>query len=1096
RSSAPPASLLPVIEPSLVEDRRASYLIPPMQFDQPETQSPSSAPLGSTPGSTKDATVTGSSVAVEPSSQQVSFADEHITDGASSLRIKLKNKVNSTLASMKSPSNLRERDRVQQTESSASELSSSAAVTPAVTITAAQGSTKNSERRQSAFVASSIDQQSDSHTINSSSSGKNRHSKNFWTFPRVRHESSQQSSSKPQVPWGVDTTAAASSSKPEESDTAMRSPELGPTDASTFAAAAAAVEDGPSTLHQQLQGLHVDEEEEQPFDSDHSLDIIQPIDYEDYTQFAELPLKKRKKMERSLAAASAARDESGGKKPVSVRASADAMKRFLTKQQQQDSKEQDKDTIEAQQSQDIGGGAINSNKKRPQVSTESTESTESSSKRTGHHQAAEWRRSFLKSLHLGKGQQGSRKVANTADPGRAQSPAPLGAIAENPQEQQSSSQKATPDSTRHARSGSVNSTRSQSLTRSTHPALLASTISKPRAPGLRRETLEMAMRRRRQSSVARSNISDTEIPPPLPFSSEFFGMENASTTNITHTFTSFTLELAEMYAQDVVNNSAVPGLFNFKERRPPRLTVSSHVMDMDTDQDFKGFDSDGDAISGYTGDADVSMDEIHVGSMTPRSPKTPTTPSMTAATTTVPQSPKTREFGMKAVVARRKVSSVDGDSDTISELPTLMIRTRDLNNRGSSGGYSRPARPLSGSSFEMDHDQFTNNREGPRSPRRTQGSALSPALSRKASRGMLISPTSPSAGSRADPSSPSRSTRAPLSMEEVVSWKPRNVNSQFSRPHVPALDTKPLKPSRGSGMLSSTTLVPSSRTPHSPTMTQSPGLISPGAGGNDRGLLNRHHYQSSSSSSSNYPHHQHQTSGDTLVSQHHLRYISSGSTMSAGSGYSAQTLTGGHYHSQYPSESAPGAREFNPNDEFSPSTPADLKAMDFEALLVTAEREHQKGWEDLMAQKKGSDNVSSRTSTSTSSPTMTSFPIPPKSSLSSSTFQRPNIPPLKITSSSSKSNTRSGHLAPHQYQRNTVAFDLGPSDDGTGTGTGSDRSMRSKRVMKKKMSVIRLTGNGNGNVQGRREDDGVIRVSVSPTPYAFSSSPLPSDGRW
>ncbi|KAG0056037.1 hypothetical protein BGZ89_002218, partial [Linnemannia elongata] len=188
--------------------------------------------------------------------------------------------------------------------------------------------------------------------------------------------------------------------------------------------------------------------------------------------------------------------------------------------------------------------------------------------------------------------------------------------------------------------------------------------------------------------------------------------------------------------------------------------------------------------------------------------------------------------------------------------------------------------------------------------------------------------------------------------------------------------------------------------------------------------------------------------------------------------------------------------EFDPSEDFPPTTPADLKSLDFEALLATAEREHQKGWDDLKLQKKVSGQP-------TIPPVFASLSLPPPASSSSASQPTSSSPtfspiqPLKIANSASKANRQfppssAQQLAPPQ--RSSVAFDLGPSDDGgngTGTGTGSDRSMRSKRVMKKKMSVIRLTGNGNGNIQGRREDDGVIRVSMSPTPYSPSNSPSP-----
>ncbi|KAG0303523.1 hypothetical protein BGZ97_001866 [Linnemannia gamsii] len=454
---------------------------------------------------------------------------------------------------------------------------------------------------------------------------------------------------------------------------------------------------------------------------------------------------------------------------------------------------------------------------------------------------------------------------------------------------------------------------------------------------------------------------------------------------------------------------------------------------------------------------------------------------------------------------RRKISSIDGDSDTVSELPSLMIRTRDLNRSSSSsgGGYSNKPRPVSGSSLEMDYDQqgavgtAVAEASSPRSPRRT--GAMSPAYQRKTSRGGMMTLNSVAEGGSSASDSPAPTARsprgsAPMSMEEVVSWKPRSTfpqQQQHPRPFVPALDTKPLKPTRGSGLSSSTTLVPSSRTPHSAALlSQSPRALSPTYESLDHGVT---HHQQFSSSSSSYRQHSSHPSDDTLIPSH----LKNGSNMSTGSGYSGRTLSG------YGQQLRRGittmqVEEFDPSEDFPPSTPADLKSLDFEALLATAEREHQKGWDDLKLQKKvpgssGGQPIIPPVFATLSPPTSFSSSSSQPSS-SSPTFSP--IQPLKITSSASKANRQfpssSQQLAPPQ--RSSVAFDLGPSDDGgtgTGTGTGSDRSMRSKRVMKKKMSVIRLTGNGNGNIQGRREDDGVIRVSMSPTPYSPSNSPSP-----
>ncbi|KAF9538850.1 hypothetical protein EC957_006170 [Mortierella hygrophila] len=1066
RSSAPPV-IVAIDTPLSLSDRRASYIIPPIQFDEQENDKPISNVLESSSSTPPDAPAQFPQVQVEG----VPISEESTLEGTSSLRIKLKNRMSSTLASMKSSSNLRDKAKAQQQVSASDNTAS-----------------QSDERRQSAVVTFSPSteglqhQQQQQHGTSSnvsssttSGSGKNRQSKTFWTFPRVRLESGQGSKRQPNsfdtLAAASTTAAAANASTPVQGDLVMEDVTMRSTETGH-------AEDGATSLHEQLEELKVEE-----LDSDHSLDIILPGDYEDYTQFAELPLKKRKKLERSLAAAAAAAAINGqpSKRDSSVRAGADTMKRLLTLQR--------KDTSTTTTTTASGDamekvvterdlGTPGNSKKRPPSSTETRGSV---AKRTGQ-QASEWRRSIMKSLHIGKNQQGSKSIA-AAD-------ASLGTVPESTQDLGTAAETdAVVEPMRHSRSDSVASIRSRSLTTSTHPALLATTIAKPRTPGLRRETLEMAMRRRRQSSVARTNIGDADISPLLPRSSDFFNLDNYSTTNVTHTFTSFTLELADMYAHEVVNNSATPGLFNFK-RRQSRLTVSSHVgMDIDTDQDFRGFDSDGDAISGYTGDADISMEEIHVR------PKTPTTPRPS------PSLFRTRTRESNAVPTdmfpRRKISSVDGDSDTVSELPSLMIRTRDLN-RSSGGGYSSKPRPVSGSSFEMDYDQQGNaaDASSPRSPRRAVG-AMSPAFQRKTSRGMVTLNSVAEGGSSASdsPAPTAKSPRgiAPMSMEDVVSWKPRNMyphqQQQHPRPFVPALDTKPLKPTRGSGLSSSTTLVPSSRTPQSATLlSQSPGSLSPFYESLDRDI---HHHQQFSSSSSSYRQHSNHPSADTLIPSH----LKSGSNMSTGSGYSGRTLSG---YGQQLRRGIPTmeVEEFDPSEDFPPTTPADLKSLDFEALLTTAEREHQKGWDDLKLQKKVSGQP-------TIPPVFESLPPPAASSSSSASQPFSSSPtfspiqPLKITNSASKANRQfppssSQQLAPPQ--RSSVAFDLGPSDDGgtgTGTGTGSDRSMRSKRVMKKKMSVIRLTGNGNGNIQGRREDDGVIRVSMSPTPYSPSNSPSP-----
>ncbi|CAO3563260.1 unnamed protein product [Mortierella alpina] len=1021
RSSAPPPGIdtLDVPTPS-VTDRRASYIIPPITFGDTEARPAQDAAVTVTPP-------------VERTEATEAAGDERVasvSSGTSSLRVKFKNKVNNKLALMRSSSNLREGMK---------DLSDS------------QRQAQRSDDLQASGTAGDT---------------SNRHSRSAWSIPRIRPEPRQ--GSRPQAPWNAESSTTQNTSesphptKPSPMDSTV--PPL--------------TEHDSTTLDQQLKALKVEE-----LDSDHSLDIILPADYEDYTQFAELPLKKRKKMERALAANLSADAAGSEKRPMSMKASADAVKRFLLSQQRQEAakgrlqnhKPQDKDAADSVTvvAREMSPATINVNKKRPQSSTECADAA--SSVKKGGHQANDWRRSLMRSLHLGKGNGGARIASSQTanDSNKSSASSPLGTELDQPASKQQSGLEAG----RLNRSGSVRTVRALSLTSSTHPALLATTVPKPRGQGLRRETLEMAMRRRRQSSVvtARSNISSSDIPPVPSRPAEFFDTDNASTTNITHTFTSFTLEFADMHhAHEVMNNSVVPGLFNFKARKP-RLTVSSNIMmELDTDQEFRGFDSDGDAISGYTGDADVSMDDIQV-----HSPKLSSASRSGADHLKV----RTREPSSAAdISARRKMSSVDGDSDTITELPTLMIRTRDLNrsNSGGRGPHSggsnnaRISRPLSGSSFDVDQRDESEN---PRSPRRA--GAVSPNTTPRAGRSALSINTD----TRHAPSSPTKATRARMSMEEIVSWEPRDMYSHSTRPVVPALDTKPLKPTRGTATTSSAALASSSRAPLAEFMTQSPSVMTPASGLDNRGSSSRHHHQQSSSSfSTQYPSHQHQMSGDTLVPSHYKNF-SSGSAMSASSEFSAHTLSGGRpQHYQYPSFSGvetgpPGAQEYNPSDDFAPSTPADLKAMDFEALLATAEREHQKEWEEMKIHKQ--TGITSGSSGVSSSTMAQQHPWPQHQQ------QQPNVAPLKIANSASKAIRSAQQQQQQPPQRNTVAFDLGPSDDGgtgtgTGTGTGSDRSMRSKRVMKKKMSVIRLTG--SGNVQGRREDDGVIRVSMSPSP--------------
>ncbi|KAG0056373.1 hypothetical protein BGZ83_005289 [Gryganskiella cystojenkinii] len=1147
---------------------------------------------------------------------------DRVSNPSSSLRIKFKNRVHNTLASMKSSSNLRDRAKAERQAAAVGEGADTDATAPSRRFLlgdrrlSAQASLPSQDQEPKSTTATPALNATTPPTI------KKKTSRTFWTFPRGKLDTSLAatsgagSSSKQSSGWEETAT--------KDDDITMISPDHGPGE-------------GPSPFssvfhrqqcQQQEQGA-VDEASKKEavsddFDSDNSIDIIQPADYQDYTQFAEFPLKKRKKMERSLAATLAAETASqGSKRPNSMRASADAMRRFLLLQQQQQKDEVDlsqevegpnnsnnnksndkkkknknkknkgksteaqEDTIEVL-SREMGpptGTMIIKSNKRPQLSTSTTESTDQIHKRPsttnpGGGGASDWRRSFLRSLHLGRRNQRSKGNAIVEQDDDDDEPMTGEATSSSAKRINTTASTTTtvmgppavPDRDgpypRASRSGSVRSIRSRSLLTSSHPALYATTTttmtgsSSPRSPGMRRETLEMAIRRRRQSSAARSHINHTDIPSSMPLSSEFFGLDNNSAMNVTHTFTSFTFELADMYAHDVVNNSVTPGLFNWKygppaaaaavaalvqqHRRPTqssisrRVTVSSNVMDVDTDQEFKGFDSDGDAISGYTGDADISMEEIYVR------PKTPSAPGPRPGSAMNHHRRETSEM-------RRRLSSIDGDSDTISELPTLLIRTRELNR--SSGGSaavasgpstsstSRTARPPAGFLESIDND---TGRTSPRSP--TRRGANSPTLIRKTAR--LPSSTS-SAVAKA----------APLSMEEVVSWKPRNaagvaagpLGSSPTRPLVPALDTSrsakssPKRDGSG-GLSSSTTLIPSASTRTPSSAASSGSQVLTASPTDDRFSLrqqhlHQHHASNSGSSQSHFRYpsaatqsssdrHSHHPSADTLVSSSHLKNFSSASNASTLGGHGAagsSSGVGGGHHAIATAMAAMqaeeerqrlflvqkrgsgssagggnGVQEFDPSD-FPPTTPVDLKAMDFETLLATAEREHLLGWEGLKKEKKGGFSSLNRASVSPApGPVINNnkSTSPVKEGVQS----HANMQPLKIVThhgptglvNPSNATTKRPFIVQHQptqqqqqQPRVTVAFDLSPSDDGegsgfggtgtgTGTGTGSDRSSRSKRVMKKKMSVIRLTG---GNIQGRREDDGVIRVtktSVSP----------------
>ncbi|KAF9134388.1 hypothetical protein BGX30_011951 [Mortierella sp. GBA39] len=1015
--------------PDSVSDA-SSFILPSTQFGQVE--SIEYTDQGSTAYAARsDVSSASMRSYIEPSSAQqkepahnadIAESDKRrvirLDQNRPSLRAKFKNQVTNTLASIKSSSNLRDKARSQ---------ASSTATSP--TSPVSPQSTTSQDRQGSNITADSEPLQT--------STPKNRHSKGFWTFPRSRPDS--QIAQSLRTANGGPSSAEQPSLQPldQDLDTIMLSPELAPLDH----------DDGA--------------------DSDHSIDIIMPGDYDDYTQFAELPLKKRKKLEAAATAAAAA----VALNPTGK--SARGMKRFLLHPKNTTDDDKGKKTItDPFPSGDPGTSVIpqRTSKKRPK----DQDSIEQNIRHEPYKMAkpnsgerSQWRRAIMRSLHLGR-----RHQAEQGIPTSSQADATFLSI----QSHRDSGVYPDGQGPQTGQHEGPQSVRSKSLTTSTHAALLATTISTSQVPGSRRETLEMAMRRRRRSSAARSSILDPRGSLHIPGGLTMIDDDNASSYNITHTFTSFTLELAELHhAHAVVNNSATPGLFNFKHQSRALLPA------VDAEYEFRSFDSDGDAVSGYTGDADISMEEIYVRPRTPAPRSTPESKDKG----------KAREASSPDILARRRISSVEGESDTVSELPTLSIRTRDLNRSSSGGGGGSRA----------------SGRESPRSPRKA--GAASPTLHRKPSRqflnGSYVASGTPSLGQLSG-NNPS--------IDEAVALKPRNI-LQPARPHVPTLtlNTKqPLPVTKGSGLSSSTTLVPSSRSPHSANsliLTQSPGLTSPTGFARQE---SQHHQRNSSSYSQYSSQHQQQASSDTLV-PHHLKNFSTASTMSAGSNYSAQTLTGGNGPGPLLSTFQPV--EFDPSQEFPPTTPLDLKAMDFDTLLKAAEREQQKGsgdlrlkkrksyqFKDLQSLKERHNELSAHVRTDSDitgkrvAPGLYTKPLNTKSSLTAALVKSaPNLDELHTrggggvdtnngvgTSRGVKAGIPISRADPLRIpvSRSAITFDV--DENAVAVAAAASRgNPRTKRVMKKKMSVIKLSG----NVQGRREDDGVIRVSVSSPPGEF-----------
>ncbi|KAG0237531.1 hypothetical protein BGW42_000741 [Actinomortierella wolfii] len=1177
----------------------------------------------------------------------------------SSLRLKLKNRVSHTLASIKSSSNLKEKARQQQQQQPPSSQNTS--------MTSATTSPPNQAEMggKTSTVSDDTTTASGSGSLDKSKDKSLRHSRSFWSFPRVRLGDGGPNSTdnkarldRPSLDQPAPAPVASTADNlPDPMSEAGTPP---PTNAADEDVLMLSPEQGPAADRQ------IPDED---FDSDDSIDIITPLDYSDYTLYAELPLKKRKKLEAatkrsSLADLTPSSTGASSHRPHSMRASADAMRRFLQIQRQSGlrgraglsgtkkrvSLPAAEDYEGATLSQESTSSLVNENKKRGKrastnnaaaadtrddmdsmdedddddVAAPSHAAAPSSTKAGGKKRdgdPSEWKNSLLRSLHFGRNMKKDQVIKIKPRPVNPSNTAP--ASSTQPSEEQDTTivtsreiQPAAGPSVEPLPSGRVSRTnsvhsRSYSFASSTHPALMATSgmmTPRNRGPGLRRETLEMAMRRRRQSSAARSRYSDAGLPSPVAGArtSDFFNADNSSNANVTHTFTSFTLEFVDMHhAHDVMNKSVIPGLFNFKQRQQ-RLTISSaagNSQPMETDHDFRGFDSD--AVSGYTGDADISMESITVesrsippasGSSEGQIQIADDNSSSSVSKLDREKEKTARQFGFGGVMARRKISSVDGESDTISELPVLSIRTRDLGNNSKHGRVSR-APSGTHSTIPEDDNRAT-------SPTKKRVGAVSPTLTRKSSRSVLRSSIT-SSDSRKNDATSGKS----MTMDDVLKWEPQAYNksttSTTSSKTRPETNLRPLVIPKGSGDSNATTHMSSAgnKTPHSgvstlsPDLSLSPSSVTPGSEAATtatprvgRGIPSPLEIMHPSSSHVRQQSslHEHQASHDAPLSAaailpQHLKNFSTASTLSASSGYSAQTLTPGLHH--YPSSSlahsftpldrsnamasttsgttttsqavsnGSGLVEFDPSADFPPTTPSDLKAMDFETLLQAAEREQQKGWEELKASKKLLKTMQdhqhqSRGGVAASQPlkhgrrpsqqlsmnnkavSLNQYentrrdddddvddddeeenryraPYHPKSALTAAVVAERTAIPSSTTNHPSSLRVSNGApatsevsstppLRPAFVQRQgsgqgSVVFDFdssGVSDSGagrgtggygttgtTGSGSGSAGPNRTRRVMKQKKSVIRLVG--QGSVQGRREDDGVIRVSKS-----------------
>lgn len=132
----------------------------------------------------------------------------------------------------------------------------------------------------------------------------------------------------------------------------------------------------------------------------------------------------------------------------------------------------------------------------------------------------------------------------------------------------------------HSRSlkGSANGSRSRKMSREQHSAMLVAAMSKdlppcPTGDGTTPVTVVLSRSGPVPSMDGKKSAKNGNSPYQM--------LLNPSTTNVTHSFASFTLELDEHQVSHVMNSSAIPGLFTIKvgpSRQRGRTNSTARMM--------------------------------------------------------------------------------------------------------------------------------------------------------------------------------------------------------------------------------------------------------------------------------------------------------------------------------------------------------------------------------------------------------------------------------------------------------------------------------------------------------------------------------------